>query len=123
MVRCVHMTHDHEREIEIYGECITCGRSAVAARDAAIEAVEAGADPDWFARAMSVVVELARSGRPFTSDDVWDQLPTTAEPRALGAVMRRVAVDRLIAKTGRTLPSRRVENHARPLAEWVGTCT
>jgi hypothetical protein len=89
----------------------------------AIDQVEQNANPDWMQVARLAVVSLAKSGQPFTADDVWDRLATesavTHEPRALGAVMRNVAAAGLIRTTGAYVKSRRRETHYRPVAVWV----
>jgi hypothetical protein len=89
----------------------------------AIEQVEQNANPDWLETARLVVVSLAKTGQPFTADDVWDKLAghsaVTHEPSALGAVMRKVASAGLIRATGDYVKSRRPEAHQRPIRVWV----
>jgi hypothetical protein len=63
---------------------------------------------------------LARSHLPFTTDDLWDVVDAPREPRAMGAVITRLARAGVIRKTGRYVQSSRRANHARPLCEWVG---
>lgn len=109
--------HDHDASVAMYGECPTC---ALDARDHAIAQAEHAAPISWLRQAHQVVAELAATGEPFTTDDVWARLPQPPEPRALGAVMQAAADRGAIAPTGRTVRSRRTACHARPLCEWAG---
>lgn len=80
------------------------------------------ANSDWKTAARSVVQQLAASNSEFTTDDVWAQLDalgfTTREHRAMGAVMRAAAVDGLIVKTDRVVPTTRPCANRRPVAVW-----
>lgn len=90
------------------------------ARDAALDQVEEHANPEWLATAEAYVRRLP-SGLCFTTDDVWDHLGelATHEPRALGAVMMRLAKARVVAKTGNYRPTTRKQAHARPIPVWM----
>lgn len=113
--------HDHDRLVGLFGECPVCEDQALAAQAAADEAivrVAENADPSWLAEAQAAVRLLAETRREFTTDDVWRLVPTTREPRALGAVMRWAAGERLVENTHQTVPSTRVECHARPVTVW-----
>lgn len=116
--------HDHDGEVEQYGECITCATRTAdegrRARDEALAQVEENADPEWLDRARAVVLALAAKRGDFTADDVWIHLPATREPRALGAVMRQLADEGRIIKTETFRPSTRPERHAGPMAVWLG---
>ncbi len=115
--------HDHEAEVEQFGECITCATPTGPPRSAlteALEAVEENADPEWLERARAVVLALAAKRSDFTTDEVWLHLPPAREPRALGAVMRQVADEGRIIKTETHRPSTRPECHSRPVAVWLG---
>lgn len=116
--------HDHDAEVEQYGECITCQTATDAARrsalDEALERVEENADPEWLERARAVVLALAAKRRDFTTDEIWPHLPPAREPRALGAVMRQLADEGRIIKTETHRPSVRPECHSRPVAVWLG---
>lgn len=94
------------------------------ARDQAIEQVEATATTTgdgWMKLAESVVTELAKSGRKFTTDDVWDRIPNwPLERRAIGATMAALARQGTIEFTGDYQPSRRRACHGRPIKVWVG---
>lgn len=120
----------HQRETEMYGECITCARNVgvTAGRARAAEAAERAdehADPAWRVAAMDAVRSLL-PGTEFTTDDVWARIPdgvTTHEPRALGAVMVQMAAAGEIVKTDRVRESRRPEAHANPKAVWIRATT
>lgn len=89
------------------------------AREAGIDRVETGAGFDWLNRAMAAVHRLARSRATFTSDDLWKLVgDPPGDPRALGAVMRGAARDKLCETTGTTVKSQRVVCHRRPIAVW-----
>ena len=99
------------------------GMDAPSAKIIAIAKVERNADPAWIVSARAEVDFLAHVHDEFTTDAVWQRLdnhdtPAPREPRALGAVMRKAAVDGLIASTGRYQQSEREECHNRPVAIW-----
>ena len=94
----------------------------IKARDEAIERVERGADADWYASALNAATGIALKVLEFTTDDVWLALEgvsaTTPEPRAMGAVMRKLRADGVVANTYTQRVSRRPECHARPFTVW-----
>lgn len=95
---------------------------ARAERDAAMVQVEAAASPEWVARAESAVVVLSGIRRPFSTDDVWDQLAawqveSPREPRALGPVVKRALRDGVIEPDGFTQSRRR---HAALIRTYTG---
>jgi hypothetical protein len=89
----------------------------------AIDQVEQHANPDWLSKARDIVFLLASSGRPLTTDDVWDELAkvstATHEPRALGSVIRNASRLGVIRLTGNYVKTRRREAHSRPIPEWI----
>ena len=80
------------------------------------------ANTSWKAAATAIVRHLAETKREFTADDVWAELDllgfTTREHRAMGAVMRAAAMDNLILKTDRVVPTTRPSANRRPVAVW-----
>ena len=111
-------------DVEAYGERIHKHArllQAKAERDAALAQVEDNADARWKLEAERIVIELARTGRHFTSDDVMDALDrlevTTRDTRALGPVMLKAIRREWIHKTGYTASRRR---HSTAIAEYVG---
>lgn len=98
-------------------------RAASLAREQSIKRVYEHADEEWKLDALRVVRYLAETCPEFTTDRVWYVLERfsgahTPEPRALGAVMRAAASDRLIVATDKTVESVRVANHRRPIRVW-----
>jgi hypothetical protein len=96
---------------------VVIGQTAEEARDAALQQVEAHADSGWMDAAEKIVRNLAAAG-PFTADALWSRIDQPREPRALGALMRKLAVAKFIRPTGRYIKSARPDCHARPLCEW-----
>ena len=97
--------------------------AARAARDEAIEQVDAHAEQVWKAAALDVVHEIAQHRDYFTTDAVWwvlDQrdVDPPHEERALGAIMRRAQSQGWIEITDRTRKSVRRRCHARDLRVW-----
>jgi hypothetical protein len=80
------------------------------------------ANTSWKAAATAIVRHLAETKREFTADSVWAELEalgfTTREHRAMGAVMRAAAMDNLILKTDRVVPTTRPSANRRPVAVW-----
>lgn len=95
---------------------------ARAARDAALEQVEANADESWKEAAYGAVIATASELQQFTADDVYDRMPagvSTHEPRALGPVMLRALKEGAIVKADTAArPSRRRSLHASPRTVW-----
>lgn len=93
------------------------------AKTAAIDQVEAAADPRWMHTVYQIIVQLATAGGGFTTDQVWDVLDKSkilppTEPRAMGAVFRQACADGLIVSTGEYRPSARPICHASPKRVW-----
>ena len=94
----------------------------IVARDKALEKVQQGANPDWYATAHRAALEVAHRQATFTTDDVWAALHgasvETPEPRAMGAVMRQLSRDRVVVNTYSHRLSSRPACHARPVTVW-----
>jgi hypothetical protein len=80
------------------------------------------ASMNWKAAAAAIVRHLAKTEEEFTTDEVWEHLDelgfTTHENRAMGAVMRSAAMESLILKTDRVVPTTRPSANRRPVAVW-----
>ena len=121
------MGHDHEAKVAAFGVCPTCETllgvpSAPSGDELAAEGIaraEAAASDEWIEQARAVVADLAHTGEPFTSDDIWARLPSPPEPRALGAVMRWATQFGFVVDSGRSRQSTRPENHSRQVTIWV----
>ena len=75
--------------------------AATEAKEKAIAQVATSTDPKWFAECYRIVAATATNTNDFTTDDIWQaladaQLPTPHEPRAIGAVLRHAAANKLI---------------------------
>lgn len=97
-------------------------QKAEVVKNAAIQQVDANADPAIREAVLEIVRELAYKMPEFTTDDVEYQMQKLnirfREPRALGPAMLKVAREDLIQFTDRTTYSVRVSNHRRPLRVW-----
>lgn len=94
---------------------------ADAARDAAIDKAEIGADEAWLAAAAASIRYHAEHLKTFTTDEVWkllSHLPEPREPRAMGAAMRNAQREEWIEATDRTKRSERPRCHRRPVRVW-----
>lgn len=96
-------------------------KKATKNRDEAIALVENAANERWKAAAIEAVTYVALLNEEFIVDAVWQRLgtlPEPAEPRAMGAVMRRAVRDNLIEGTDRYRPSSRTTAHRNPRRIW-----
>jgi hypothetical protein len=77
-------------------------------------------DVRWKAAAETAIVELARSGREFTAEDVRRRVGVLASsPQALGALFSAAAKAGIIRAVGFTVATR-PERHGGVLRTWVG---
>lgn len=118
--------HGHDEQVAMFGVCPVCARADIraerAARDAAIRGAGVaaeGTDPEWVRRARKAIRDLAADRDTFTTDDVWERVPRTGEPRALGALMVEAADEGVIVRTDDTIPSRLPARHSRPVRVWA----
>lgn len=91
-------------------------------RDEAIQRVNAHADPDWKDTAYATGYRIASCQESLLSEDIWqalsDQGVHTHEPRAMGAVMRRLHADKVIQPTDQFVKSPSPLGHGRPSRIW-----
>lgn len=90
-------------------------------RDVSIDQVEEHADPDWLSSALVAARQVCVDRAEFTTDHIWERLANVEaphEPRAIGAVMRRVKKNEWARPTDRTRPSSMPQNHKRPVRIW-----
>jgi hypothetical protein len=76
--------------------------------------------PEYWKMAADIAInKLIRSGKEFTTDDVWDLIdePPPHEPRAIGAVVLRYSRSKKIVRVGFAY-SRRPTAHARIIMIW-----
>lgn len=97
-----------------------------------IAAAQANAHPAWMRMMEECLRHCAQYLGEWTNDDVFAEFdqrarlmeslgakaPTTHEPRALGAITRKLARQGVIEKTGEYRPSNRKTNHAQPIPVW-----
>lgn len=81
-------------------------------RDAAIDQVDAGADPEWKDIALEFVYKLCLDKFEFVAEETWERgLDKPREPRALGPVMKRAVALGYCMPTDRFTASRAVTQH------------
>ena len=88
-------------------------------RDKGIERAEAAEDDAWKAMAYNSGLALARSGRPFSIDDITEVVGLPRRSNATGGIIMRLSRQGLIQRVGVT-PSRRLETHAHTNPLWQG---
>ena len=79
----------------------------------------------WRKEARETVIEVATQLEEFIADDIWETgLAYPREPRALGGVLKQLAIPApgqdgpTITATDRVRKSRRKQNHSRMLTLW-----
>lgn len=91
-------------------------------RDKAISRVDAHADIEWKVKAYTIGEQIARENETMISEDIWDALTrngfTTHEPRAMGAVMRKLNSRKVVEATDRFITSPSPLGHGRPTRVW-----
>lgn len=99
--------------------CALCRRAGVTLKDAGM-ALASESKTEWMELAVACIQNLARSGKPFTAEDVADivGLPGGSN-KAMGAAINRVARSGMIYRYGER-PASRKTSHARMLAVWFG---
>ena len=76
-------------------------------------------DEEWMAHAHEVIVRVAAAKELFTSDDIWAALESAPhESRMIGNALARARSAGVIVPTSKHRPSRRKENHGRPVRLW-----
>lgn len=101
--------------------CPLCRYAGIQAKQEGLSIAESSdAAQVWLDSAIETIKQLARTGRPFTAEDVTDivGLPGGSN-KAVGAAMNRVARTGLIYRYGER-PASRTTSHRRMLAVWRG---
>jgi len=83
----------------------------------------AAADPLWRGYAAKAIEALAKTGKPFTGNDVWAMVGNRAhthEPRALGAMLKAAHKAGLIVQTGDVVMQTSPGGHSRYMTVWAG---
>jgi len=87
--------------------------------DEAVERVTRGMDATWAANAYQAALKVTRTLRYFTTDDIWEELrEIPREPRAMGAILRRLRLDGHAIPTLNYRPTHRPEAHRNPKRVW-----
>lgn len=106
---------------DIYKSDMAARKIAVS-RDKAINRVDAHADIEWKVKAYTIGEQIARANETMISENIWDALTrngfTTHEPRAMGAVMRKLNSRKVVEATDRFIPSPSPLGHGRPTRVW-----
>ncbi len=80
------------------------------------------ADEEWRHAGYAAIEFLARSGLPFTSEDVIDRVGMPGgHPSCLGALFVAASKKNLIRWTGTLRKNRRPSRHAAVMRVWTGT--
>ena len=97
---------------------------AAEAKETAIDRALRAADAAWVAMAEMSILRVAHREPTFTTDEVWQELETLGpagqpeEPRALGAVLHKMAKQGTILPLDEYRPSLRRVCHGRPVRIW-----
>lgn len=88
----------------------------------ALGRVEEHATPEWIDLATQCGAWLSENRQQWSADDLWERMETrhpdvtTHEPRALGAVVRRLkSAGHIDAEPVRYVKSKRAQSHLRPI--------
>lgn len=90
-----------------------------ALRDQGMARVLMFTDDEWKLRAMQAIIELARGGEPFTSEDLRELVGDPPKPNAMGSIFNTAAMRKIITHVGWRKASR-PGMHATDLREWMG---
>ena len=96
--------------------------AATEAKEQALQQVADNTNPTWATDITQIILNLPTP--TFTTDDIWqaatdNNLMIPHEPRALGAILHRLAKQNLITPTDRYIPSLRPVCHRRPIRVWA----
>jgi len=76
-------------------------------------------DAAWMREAVAIITEIAEQQPYLTGDDVWERVEVQpSESRMMGNALVRAEHARIITPTPEHRPSRRKENHRRPVRLW-----
>jgi len=111
------MMCDHGASAPKY--CAICRHQGITGRDEGIiMAIEA--QYNWHDEAVKTIKQLARTGIPFTAEDVVDEIGAPqGSGKVIGAAFHTVSQTRMIWRCGER-PASRKTSHRRMLAVWRG---
>lgn len=99
-----------------------CALCRYKANQLKVEGIETARTPheDWMKLAVAKIFELARTGQPFTAEDVTDVIGLPGgSNKAVGSAFNQVAKTHMIKRVGER-PASRPTSHRRSLAVWQG---
>jgi hypothetical protein len=77
------------------------------------------ADELWLGEAAETIAALASSQEYLTGDDLWASLRTPPrQSKMIGNALSKAKAAGIIASTGQHIPSKRGQNHGRPILVW-----
>lgn len=94
-------------------------RFGEALRDQGMARVLMFTPDEWKARAFEAIVELAKTGEPFTSEQLREIVGDPPKPNAMGSIFNAAAMKKIIVHCGWRKASR-PGMHATDLREWIG---
>lgn len=95
-------------------------RIGEALRDQGMARVLMFTPDEWKARALEAIGELARTGEPFTSEELRAIVGDPPKANAMGSIFNAAAMRKIIRHCGWRKASR-PGMHATDLREWIGT--
>lgn len=99
--------------------CAICRHQGITARDEGITLAKES-QLNWHDEAVICIRQFARTGRPFTAEDVVAEIGApTGSGKVIGAAFNTVARSSMIWRCGET-PASRKSSHRRMLAVWRG---
>ena len=101
--------------------CPFCRNAGITAKQEGLALAESSdLVAGWMNYAIEAIKQLARSGQPFTAEDLTDVVGMPGgSNKAIGAAMNKVAKTGMIYRVG-IAPATRVTSHRRMLAVWRG---
>lgn len=101
--------------------CALCRYAGIQAKQEGLQLAESPDDVQaWMDLAITTIKDFARTGRPFTAEDITDVIGLPGgSNKAVGAAMNRVAKTGMIYRYGER-PASRKTSHRRMLAVWRG---
>ena len=99
--------------------CAICRHQGITGRDEGIT-IAREAQSNWHELAVYTIKAFARTGRPFTAEDVVDEIGAPqGSGKVIGAAFHTVSQTRMIWRCGER-PADRKTSHRRMLAVWRG---
>jgi len=112
--------------VDPYGRIVIRSVKLVKTKNQALNEIDSYLDQKWKAKVLDVIIELSKTMREFTTDEIWDRLDALGIPRppnnsVMGCCMRNAVGKNYIKKSGRFRASKQKTNHQRDVAIWIST--